>query len=476
MGYDNDAFFARADKYILNTVAPWAPTVITRTKGIFIYDADGKEIIDFTSGQMSASLGHCHPEIAQVVSKSITELDHLNSTILSPPVVDLAEEIAQLLPAPLEKTFFISTGSESVEAAINLAKAATGKFEIVAFSASYHGVTGGVSAATYSVGRKHGKPVVPGHLAFPAPNAYRSVFRTPDGSYDWETEMDYAWGLIDAASVGSLAGFVIEPILSCGGILEPPLGYFKRLYAECQKRGMLLIDDEAQTGVGRTGDMFAFERDGFVPDILALSKSLGCGIALSSVSTSAEIAKKAIDKGFYFGTTHVNDPLPCAVGCKVLEVVKRDGLVQKAKERGLQLTRGLLRLKEKYWCVGDVRGRGLLQGIEIIGDPVTKVQSSELGAMIAAKGLELGISCQILAVPGAFGVFRIAPPLIVSAEEIDRAVSILDQSMAFALSQEPYRNVVVKARAVNGTAVSESAVKGPTVNITAVNGASIKAH
>jgi 4-aminobutyrate aminotransferase-like enzyme len=441
----NASFWSRADKYLMNTGAPFTSIIINRAKGTFIYDVDNREIIDFTSGQMSASLGHGHPEIVEVVSKYVGELDHLNSTILSPPVVDLAEKFAQILPAPLEKSFFLSTGSESVEAAITMAKRATGKFEIVAFSASYHGVTHGVAGATYCMGRKHGLPVLPGQLAFPVPHGARSPFRKADGSYDWETEMDFGWAMIDQQSVGSLAAFVFEPILSAGGIIEPPQGYLKRMSVECKRRGMLLIADEAQTGLGRTGDMFAFQRDGIVPDILALSKSLGCGLALSSVSTTAETAKRAQEGRFLWVTTHQNDPLPAAVGCKVLDIVLRDGLVQRARERGNQLREGLLRLKDKYWCIAELRGRGLLQGMEIIGDPVTKAESAELGAAIAQEALDMGLSCQIMSLPGACGVFRIAPPLTVSAEEIGRALSILDRAFAAVLFTEPYRTVAADA-------------------------------
>ncbi|EXJ82962.1 2,2-dialkylglycine decarboxylase (pyruvate) [Capronia epimyces CBS 606.96] len=440
MVYDTTNFWSRADKYVMNTGAPFLPTVITRAEGTMLYDVDNKAIIDFTSGQMSASLGHCHPEITEVVKKYAGEIDHTNSQMISMPVVDLAESLAQLLPAPLEKSFFLSTGSESVEAAITIAKRASGKFEIVAFSSSYHGVTHGVASATYCMGRKHASPIMPGQLAFPAPNASSSPFRKPDGSYDWETEMSFGWSMIDQQSVGSLAAFVFEPILSAGGILDPPKGYLKRLSIECKRRGMLLIADEAQTGLGRTGYMFGCQRDEIVPDILALSKSLGCGLALSSVSTTAEIARLAAEHGFIWVTTHQNDPLPAAVGCKVLEIVRRDDLPRRAMERGNQLREGLLRLKDKYWCVGEIRGRGLLVGMEVLSDPIAKTQSAELGVMVCEKALQLGLSCQIMAIPGAAGLFRIAPPLTVSAEEIEEALLIMDQALAAVLSAKAYQS------------------------------------
>lgn len=433
----NTTFWSKADQYLMGTGVPYSPVVITRAQGTKLYDADGRQILDFTSGQMSSLLGHSHPEIVEVVKKYVSELDHLLANMITQPVVDLAERLAHLLPQPLEKSFFLNTGSESTEAAIKMAKLYTGKFEIVSFTASYHGLTGAAGSATYSAGRKNGGPAMPGQLAFPAPYAYRSPFRKADGSYDWQAELDFGWAMLDRQSVGSLAAFIIEPILSTGGILDLPDGYLKRMSEECKKRGMLLILDEAQTGVGRTGKMFAFEHhDGVVPDILALSKTLGCGLPLASVSTTAEIARGCLDAGFLWITTHLNDPLTAAVGNKVLEVVVRDNYAQRAAERGEQLRQGLLKLQEKYWCIGDVRGRGLLQGIEIISEAESKAPGSELGQLVSTRAMELGLSCNIVSLPSMGGVFRLAPPVTVSAEEIDEAVRILDEAFAYTLKAQ----------------------------------------
>lgn len=421
----------------MTTGVPYSPIIITKAKGTRLYDASGKQILDFTSGQMSSLLGHSHPEIVEVVQHYVAELDHLLSNMMSHPVVNLAERLARFLPSPLQKSFFLNTGSESTEAAIKMAKLYTGKFEIVAFSASYHGLTSGSGSATYSAGRKNGGPSMPGQLAFPAPYGYRSPFRKPDGSWDWETELDFGWSMIDRQSVGSLAAFIMEPILSTGGILDLPKGYLKRMVDECKHRGMLVIMDEAQTGVGRTGKMFAFEHeDGVVPDILALSKTLGCGLPLASVSTTAEIARGCKEAGFLWLTTHLNDPLTAAVGNKVLEIVERDNICHKANERGDQLRAGLLKLQEKYWCIGDVRGRGLLQGIEIISDIKTKAPGADLGQAVSNKAMELGLSCNIVNLPGMGGVFRLAPPVTVTAEEIEEGLDILDKSFEHVLSAQ----------------------------------------
>jgi 4-aminobutyrate aminotransferase-like enzyme len=213
MAFDHAALWSRANRYLMNTGLNFVPRIITRAKGTLLYDVDNKVSLDFTSGQMSTLLGHSHPEIVEVVSKYVGELDHLMSLMISMPVVDLAENLARILPAPLQKSFLLSTGSESVEAAIKMAKCATGKFEIVAFSSSYHGVTQGVASATYAMNRKSGAPVMPGQFAFPTPNSFRSPFRKPHGSYDWEAEISFGWSMIDQQSVGSLAAFVFEPIL-----------------------------------------------------------------------------------------------------------------------------------------------------------------------------------------------------------------------------------------------------------------------
>jgi 4-aminobutyrate aminotransferase-like enzyme len=429
-------FWAKASKYLMSTGVPSSPIIITRAKGTKLYDSDGNQILDFTSGQMSSLLGHSHPEIVEVVQEYVATLDHLLSNMVTKPVVELAERLGRLLPAPLEKSFFLNTGSESTEAAIKMAKLYTGKFEIVAFSASYHGLTSGSGAATYSAGRKNGGPVMPGSLVFPAPYAYRSRFRTADGSYDWETEMDFGWSMIDTQSVGSLAAFIMEPILSTGGILDPPKGYLKRMEQECRKRGMLIIMDEAQTGVGRTGKMFGFQHDDIIPDILALSKTLGCGLPLASVSTTADIERGCIEAKFLWLTTHLNDPLTAAVGNKVLEIVERDNMSHKAAERGEQLRTGLLKLQEKYWCIGDVRGRGLLQGIEIISDAKTKAPGADLGQAVSERAMARGLSCNVVNLPGMGGVFRLAPPVTVSAEEIDSAVAILDECFGYVLEKQ----------------------------------------
>ena len=212
-------------------------------------------------------------------------------------------------------------------------------------------------------------------------------------------------------------------------MIDLPPGYLAALKHKCRERGMLLILDEAQTGVGRTGRMFAFERDGVVPDILTLSKTLGAGLPLAAVLTSAEIEETCHARGFLFYTTHVSDPLPAAVGLKVLEVVARDKLVERASVAGQRLESGLRSLQREFDCIGDVRGRGLLLGIEIVKSQAGKEAAPDLGAAITRECMALGLSMNIVQLPGMGGVFRIAPPLTVSDEEIDLGLGLLQQAI-----------------------------------------------
>lgn len=425
----DENFWASVQQHLVRYGGSFVPAVIERAEGSFVYDTDGHKILDFTSGQMSAILGHCNPEIVQTVTTYAATLDHLFSGMLSAPVLDLATALDASTPAPLQKSLLLTTGAEANEAAIKLAKLYTGGYEIVSFSQSWHGMTSGAASATYSAGRRGYGPAAPGNFAIPAPNAYRTRF-TSDGEHDWRSELDLAFDLVDRQSSGALAACLVEPILSSGGLIELPLGYLKALKDKCTQRGMLLILDEAQTGLGRTGTMYAFERDGVVPDILTLSKTLGAGLPLAAVVTSAEIEERCHERGFLFYTTHVADPLPAAVGHTVMQIIERDHLVDRARSNGERLREGLLQLQQRHECIGDVRGRGLMQGIELVTDRAAKTPADDLGRAVTDLCLQLGLHMNIVQLPGMGGVFRIAPPLTVSAAELDLGLSILDEALA----------------------------------------------
>ncbi|MEU9117127.1 aspartate aminotransferase family protein [Streptomyces sp. NPDC048483] len=422
-------FWADAERHLVRYGGEFTREIIDRAAGSFLYTADGRKILDFTSGQMSAILGHSHPEIVATVQRQVATLDHLYSGMLSRPVVDLARRLADTLPAPLEKALLLTTGAESNEAAIRMAKLVTGRHEVVSFARSWHGMTQAAASATYSAGRKGYGPGAPGNFAIPVPNVYRPDFATADGSLDWHRQLDFAFDLIDAQSTGSLAACLVEPILSSGGIIEPPAGYFAALQDKCRERGMLLILDEAQTGLCRTGTWYAFERDGVVPDIITLSKTLGAGLPLAAVVTSAEIEQEAHERGFLFFTTHVADPLVAAVGNTVLDVLTDNKLDERAHSLGAFLRHGLADIARRHEVVGDIRGRGLLAGLELVVDRETKQSSDELGARVTRRCLELGLHMNIVQLPGMGGVFRIAPPLTATEDELSLGLSIVDTAI-----------------------------------------------
>ncbi|PXA88117.1 aspartate aminotransferase family protein [Nostoc sp. 3335mG] len=393
-----------------------------RAQGVWLYDRAGRKMLDFTSGQMSSILGHSHPEVVETLREAAGNLDHLYSFMLSKPAVDLAVALAELVPE-LPRVMLLSTGSESNDAALRIAKMVTGKWEVAGFAQSWHGNTGTSAASSYAAARRGQGPLTPGNYAIPAPNSFKPRFP----GVTWQQELDDSFDLLDRQSTGNLAAFIAEPILSAGGILELPIGYLAALKAHCQRRGMLLILDEAQTGLGRLGDMFGFDRDKTAPDILTLSKTLGAGMALSAVMTSDETAAAAEERGFFFTTTHVNDPLTASVGNKVVEIVRRDSLDQRARVLGGRLKAGLQNFMQRYQCIADVRGRGLLLGMQFV--EYNGNSAAVMSERVIRTATKLGLLANNSGASLSGGIMRIAPPLTSTDEEIDAGIDILNAAL-----------------------------------------------
>ncbi len=415
-----------ANKHLVRYGHFFQPAIIERAQGAFMYTTGGKKLLDFASGQMSAILGHSHPEITQVICEQAGELVHLYSQLLSRPVIDLAEALARIAPGELSRVLLLSTGGESNEAALRMAKTATGGHEVLALSHSWHGVTQGAASATYNSSRRGWGPAVPGSFVLPAPTPFRPRFTTGD-TYDWKTELQLGFELFDRQSTGSPAALIIESILSSGGVIVLPDGYLKMAAEMARARGMLVIVDEAQTGLGRTGMLFDCQHDGVVPDFVTLSKTLGAGLPLSAVITTPQIEDTCFEKKFHFYTTHASDPLPAAVGLKVIEIILRDKLADRARAAGQLLREGFMSMMQRYEVIGDVRGRGLLMGVELVKDRKSKTPAPELAQKVMNRCLELGMSTSIIR--GGWGVFRIAPPITITDEEIDLGLSIFNEAL-----------------------------------------------
>jgi len=422
------------DEHLIRYGMPFVPRLIAKARGTLIWDSEGREILDFTSGQMCATLGHNHPRIVEAIREACEGALHLFSGMLSPPVVALSQRLAGLLPPRLSKSLFLSTGGEANEAALKLAKLHTGNFEVVGYTGSWHGMTSGAQSVNYVAGRQGYGPMMPGSLALPAPNAYHCPVRHCRDACDG-TCLEVGFDMVDAQSTGALAAVIAEPVESSGGVIVPPEGYWQKVKQHCDKRGMLLIFDEAQTAFGRLGRDFAFQHFGVEPDILTLSKTLGGGLPLSATIVSEAMEADCHEKGFMHPTSHVSDPLPAQVALAVLDVLAEERLNARALAMGELLAAGLRYLQDKHEIIGDVRGFGLLQGVELVKDRETRAPDVATGRAITSRCMELGLSMNIVSVGAVASMWRIAPPLTVRSEEIDRGIAILDQAITEVLAE-----------------------------------------
>src|SRR5689334_10261983 len=426
----NESSEARGDfrEHLIRYGGDAYPEIVEKAQGSWVVDAKGRKILDFTSGQMCATVGHNHPNIVAAIKRSCDTALHLFSGMIPRSVVQLADALAKILPAPLRKSLFLNTGSESNEAAIKMAKLYTGGFEVVGLGGSWHGVTGNAGGVSFASDRKGYGPGMPGTFVIPEPNAYRCPVKHCRDKCD-RTCMKVGFELYDMQSTGARAAVIAEPVISAGGVIVPPDGYFDALQQEARKRNMLLIFDEAQTAFGRLGHWFAASYLGVTPDLMTVSKTLGGGVPIAAVITNDEIEATCHRRGFAFYTSHVSDPLPSTVGLAVLETVAQENLLARSREMGDYLAQRLRELQARHEEIGDVRGMGLLRGIELVQDRETREPHHELGALTTARCLALGLSMNIRRRPERGSVWRIAPPLTVARADVDLAITIFDQAL-----------------------------------------------
>ena len=412
------------------------PDLFRSAKGTVVKDSKGREYLDFTSGQMCATIGHNHPAIVEAVHRAGEKAFHFFSGMIPEVVAELAQVLAKdWLPGDLTKTIFINTGSEATEVALRMAKMATDGYEVLALGGSWHGITGGASTVSMASDRKgYGVPP-PGVFVIPEPNAYRPYFPAQTEEASALAGLDLALRMFDMQSAGRGAAIIVEPVISAGGVLIPPRAFMQALRKAADDRRMLLIFDEAQTAFGRIGTRTGSEYFGVVPDIMTMSKTLGGGLPLAAVSTTAAIEEVLHERHFTFYTSHVSDPLTAEVGLAVLKVIEREGLVARANEMGGYLRRRLENLQQRHEVIGDVRGLGLLLGVELVQDRSSRAPAHRLGALTTQKCFEKGLSMNIRRRPERGSVWRIAPPLTVSHDEIDRAVAILDEALRESLDE-----------------------------------------
>jgi len=402
------------------------PFVMSHGQGTEVWDVDGNRFLDFAAGIAVCATGHAHPTVVAAVREAAGKFLHISSDFWHEGMTALAERIAAL--APMDEpvlSFFCQSGTESVEGALKLARYVTGRQRFIAFLGSFHGRTLGSLALTSSKYTQQAgfAPVVPGVTHVPYPNSYRPLFAGPDQG---RAVLDYIRMLFERNLPPSeIAAIVVEPLQGEGGYIVPPDGFLAGLRQICDEHGMLLVFDEVQSGVGRSGRMFACEYSGVAPDIMTLAKGLGSGMPIGAIVAKRRLMEQW--KRGAHGNTFGGNPLCCAAANATLDLV-RDQYAANAAKVGAHFMARLRELMPDYPCIGEVRGRGLMIGIELIkrdGSPARALSDSMLHRAFH-NGLLL-LNCGV-------STLRFMPPLCVTKAEVDEAMVLLRKSLDEALA------------------------------------------
>jgi 4-aminobutyrate aminotransferase len=413
-------------RYLLPVAARGAePIVVARGSGRTLTDVEGRTYLDCFSGISVVNAGHNHPRVLAAAREQMENLVHCCSYVYHVPVVgQLAEKLAAITPGDLTKSFFSNSGAEANEGAMRLAKQATGRREIVALTHGFHGRTIGTLSVTGNSARKRQNgPYLPGVAFGPAPYCYRCPLGLTYPSCDVACAQALA-DVIQLQTAGEVAAFLVEPILGEGGIITPPAEYFEVAARIFHERGALLIVDEVQTGFGRTGKLFAIEHSaGVRPDVLTLAKGIASGFPLGAL-VAREPVSEAMQPGDHLSTFGGN-PIACAAALANIAVIEEERLAENARARGEELLARFRRLQERCPLIGDVRGRGLMIGLELVRDRRTKEPAVAEAKAVRAELRQRGI---LVGVGGVLGnVVRIQPPLSITADECDRAAAALEE-------------------------------------------------
>ena len=395
-------------------------------RGSVVRDVNGKEYLDFNSGQMCGALGHNHPRIVQALQESCETLIHSHMSMFNDREIVLAARLAEISPKGMNRSMFLTSGSDSNEAAMSIAKRFTGGYEVASPAVSFHGMTDSTRAVTFSGWHEGYGPYSPGHYPIIAPYEYRCSFCKDRGGCDY-TCLNTSFDLLDAQADGQLAAVITEPLFSAGGVIDLPDGWLRELKLRCEERGALLIVDEAQTGLAKLGSMWGFDHEGVVPDIFTISKHFGGGVAISATITTDEIEEKVSASGLVVGHSHSNDPMPCNAAIASIDIILEGVLVDVSQRIGAYWRDHLERLAHKHEIIGDIRGRGLLQGIELVDDRLTREPAYQRGRAIGRMCLQNGL---ILSVRRNGSVFRFVPPFTTTEAQLDQAADILDHAIA----------------------------------------------
>lgn len=423
----------RDEELIMQSFARWYPLVAKRAWGVWIEDVDGNIYLDFNSGIGVNNTGHCHPKVVEAVKRQAELLLHYSLTdFLYEPPVKLAEKLVQITPGSFrKKVFFTNSGAESIEAGVKVAR---GHFRgtrpyLVAFAGSFHGRTMGALSLTSSkpVQRKSFGPLLPGVFHVPYPYCYRCPFRQkyPDCNL-WCVDFIEEWLFKKYVPPEEVAAFVFEPIAGEGGYIVPPPEFFPRLRKLADKYGILLIADEVQSGFGRTGRWFAMEHWGVAPDAMAAAKGIASGLPLGALIGRADVMD--LPPGSH-ASTFGGNPVSCAAALATIEVIEEEKLLDNAARVGDYALKRLREMQEKYPAIGDVRGKGLMIGVELVN------QDGSPAPELLRAVLERAFKKGLLVIGAGVSTIRIAPPLVITQEEMETGLEILEAALREALTK-----------------------------------------
>ncbi len=402
------------------------PLTIVEGKMQYVWDETGRRYLDALGGIVTVSVGHCHPDVVMAAQRQSELLQHSTTIYLHPNIAEYAEKLAAKMPGELKVCYFVNSGSEANDLALLMARAYTGNFDVIALRNAYHGGNssgmGLTSHRTWKFNVPHSFGV---HHAI-APDPYRGAW----GREDPEAGRNYAADvkeLIDFATSGQVAGFIAESIQGVGGCVVFPNDYLKHAYAHTRAAGGVCIADEVQTGFGRMGSHYwGFETQGVIPDIVTMAKGIGNGAPLGAVVTTRKIAETLAQRTHF--NTFGGNPVVTAQGKAVLEVIERENLQANSLAMGQRIIEGLVRLKEKHSLIGDVRGKGLLLGIELVKDRATKEPAKAECAQLLERCRDLGL---LLGKGGLHGqTIRFSPPMCIHEKDADFLLAVLDQALA----------------------------------------------
>jgi len=418
-------FFTRWARVEAQCTGYQAQVAWDHASGVVVTDADGNTFIDWTSGVLVTNVGHCHPDLVKAVQEVAGKLLN-NYECLHQWRVIAAEKLVSVLPAFLDKCFFLTTGSETIEAALRIMKRQSGKFEIISFYGGFHGRTYAALSAGGLPGPKKGYgPTIPGSIRVPFPYCYRCPFRADPATCDMLC-LDYLEDAVRANSTGSLAGLIVEPYQGAAGFIFPPQGWLTRLVQWLRGRGLLFTLDEVQSSFGRTGKFWAMEWEGLTPDLVCIAKGIGSGVPASAIAARSEVIG-VLGPG-EMSSTMGGNPLASAAVSAVVDIMRRERLEENALRIGALMKSRLLEMMEESPYVGDVRGMGLVMGVELVKDKKTKQPAPDLTRRLIDLAAELGL---LIGSVGVFGnVIRVAPPLVISEAEADESLDIFEKALS----------------------------------------------